>query len=121
MIKYAEGMLPFLSLFVFLDGFQGVCSGILRGTGKQSIGATVNILAYYLIGLPMAWVMCFKLNFGINGLMIGLSFGTEFQVGIFLYVVLFMQKQLFFNNVESNVSTAYEKLEDNDILTDEIA
>lgn len=56
------------SLFQFFDCTNGVCSGILRGVGKQSLGASTNLIAYYGIGMPTAVLLTFKLNFGVYGL-----------------------------------------------------
>ena len=34
--------------------FQGVCSGVLVGCGKQHLGAIVNLVGYYFLALPLA-------------------------------------------------------------------
>lgn len=79
--------LPFLAVFTWFDALQGVSSGILRGTGKQNIGAVANVIAFYAIGLPMAWVMSFRAGFDVNGLMMGISFGSGFQVIVLIYLI----------------------------------
>ena len=88
-------MIPFLAIFAFLDGIQGVCSGILRGTGQQKLGAIANLAAFYIIGLPMAWLICFVFKWGVNGLIIGLSFGTLFQATLLTFYIFFRQNQIF--------------------------
>jgi MATE family multidrug resistance protein len=72
-------MMPFLGIFIILDGIQGVSSGVFRGTGKQAIGAMANIIAFYVIGLPFAWVLGFHTQLGVRGLIFGTSIGTGFQ------------------------------------------
>ena len=62
--------------------------GVLRGAGKQFIGAVANLIAFYAIGLPMAWILCFIFRLGVRGLMMGISFGTFFQVVVLLVLIL---------------------------------
>lgn len=49
-LNLAFAALPFLSLFVILDGFQCVAAGICRGLGKQYIGAITSFICYYFVG-----------------------------------------------------------------------
>ena len=73
--------------------------GILRGVGKQSIGAVLNIIAFYVIGLPMAWIFCFYFNFRVSGLMMGIAFGTLFQVLTLLVVILVFETSTYTSNI----------------------
>jgi MatE len=91
----AEESLTFLSVFCFFDAIQGVISGILRGAGKQMIGAAANIIAFYVIGLPLAYYFCFKTSFGINGLMLGLSGGVIFQDIVSLVLITCCESFVF--------------------------
>lgn len=50
---------------------QCVYGGVLRGTGKQAFGATVNAAVYYLIGLPLAAVLIFVVRMRIMGMCCG--------------------------------------------------
>ena len=88
-------IMPFLSLFAMIDGLQGVSSGILRGGGKQSIGAVLNVISFYTIGLPMAWLLCFRTSLEVRGLMIGISCGTGFQVVAVLSLILCFEKYVY--------------------------
>lgn len=94
-IKCANRAIPFLSVFTLVDGLQGVSSGVLRGAGKQFIGAVANIIAFYGIGLPMAWFMCFTLQLGVNGLMLGISCGTVFQVIVLLFLIFIKEDYIY--------------------------
>lgn len=91
----ANRAIPFLSLFALIDGLQGVCSGVLRGAGKQFVGAVANLIAFYAIGLPMAWFFCFTLHLGVNGLMLGISCGTIFQVAVLVTMILFFESYVY--------------------------
>jgi multidrug resistance protein, MATE family len=70
---------PLLAAEIFVDGAQAVSCGVLRGAGKQSLGAAVNIGAYYCIALPIAWYLCFTLGYEVLGLMIGVCAGVFIQ------------------------------------------
>jgi MATE family multidrug resistance protein len=53
-----------------------VLQGIIRGLGHQNVGAIGNFVAYYIIGLPLGYVLCFKTwPGGIMGLFFGSATG----------------------------------------------
>lgn len=84
----AREAVPLLSYYAFMDCFQGIASGILRGVGKQYLGAILNLVAFYVIALPAASYLCFRMGLGVNGLMMGFCLGTTFQsvsIGLILY------------------------------------
>lgn len=41
--------------------------GVLRGVGKQLIGALCNLVGYYFIGFPIGVALMFAANMGIVG------------------------------------------------------
>ena len=45
-----------------------VFSGILNGCGKQKFVALINILSYYLVGLPFGVWLAFYNDFGLEGI-----------------------------------------------------
>jgi hypothetical protein len=46
---------------------QCTCGGILRGTGNQKVGAIVNAIGYYVIGLPIGIALMFAAKLGVIG------------------------------------------------------
>ncbi|KAM5181687.1 multidrug and toxin extrusion protein 2-like [Mantella aurantiaca] len=82
-------MLIFVPFHV-CDATAGTCSGILRGTGKQKIGALMNAIGYYLIGLPIGISLMFAAKLGVMGLWIGLLFPVFLQASFFVVYVLRM-------------------------------
>ncbi|EGG22230.1 multi antimicrobial extrusion family protein [Cavenderia fasciculata] len=68
-------LLPISALFQIFDGFQTTCQGIIRGVGKNKIGAVINFTAFYLVGLPISSVLTFVVMHKVYGLWIGLSCG----------------------------------------------
>lgn len=47
--------------------WQGACSGVLRGIGKQKFGAILNAVSYYGVGMPLAAVLLFVAKIGVMG------------------------------------------------------
>lgn len=91
----AYSIMPFLALFTLSDGVQCFSSGVLRGAGKQDIGALVNIFTYYTVGLPCAWYFCFHTVLGVRGLMCGISVAVVIQNITFLAYIFGYQDTLF--------------------------
>lgn len=94
-LAICSSTLKYLVYSALVDGLQGVSSGILRGAGKQHIGAITNVIAFYGIGLPCAWLLCFELDFGVHGLMIGILLGSSFQTAVLLFFLLFRESYVF--------------------------
>jgi MATE family multidrug resistance protein len=99
--QYTYNAMPFLALFVIVDGIQGVASGVLRGAGKQVIGAATNCLAFYAIGIPLAYFFCFKAKMNVNGLMFGMIIGTSFQLTILLILIFYFESYIYSSNILS--------------------
>jgi len=86
-------VMPLVASFQVADGLAGSCGGVLRGqgivnstsstdhrlivrsTGRQHLGALFNVIAYYVLALPMGITLAFhsNLNYGLQGLWIGES------------------------------------------------
>lgn len=76
----AARLLPILALAFPGDGLNCVLGGVLRGAGQQGLGAAINFVTYWCLGLPMVWFLAFKQGLGITGIWIGLAATTTLQV-----------------------------------------
>ena len=81
----AASLLPIAGAFQIFDGIQVVGGGLMRGMGRPQVGAVANLLAFYLIGLPLAWALAFRAGLGIRGVWWGLAAGL-FSVSAILCV-----------------------------------
>ncbi|KAJ8267207.1 hypothetical protein GJAV_G00139780 [Gymnothorax javanicus] len=79
-------MLLYACYHIF-DCIAGVAGGIIRGIGKQKIGALCNLVGHYFVGLPIGVSLMFATNLGIVGLRSGLLVCTVTQT-TFLMVFL---------------------------------
>ncbi|TVU32454.1 hypothetical protein EJB05_24185, partial [Eragrostis curvula] len=77
---YIARMMPLLAVAIFFDGLQFVFSGIVRGCGRQNAGAFINLIAYYLTGIPAAFVFAFVCHLGGMGLWFGILCGLVVQM-----------------------------------------
>jgi MATE family multidrug resistance protein len=108
--KYTEQAMPYLSVLVVADGLQRVMCGVLRGSGKQTIGAITNFLAFYAIGLPMSWYFCFTLKMNVSGLLLGVGCGTLFQVLVLFIMIFNFQSYIYSSSIVTNI-TSVDNLE----------
>ena len=67
-----------LTWYEVADGLAGSCGGVLRGQGRQHLGALFNLVAYYVLALPLGITLAFhpKVHLGLEGLWIG-EFGFQ--------------------------------------------
>uniref|UniRef100_A0A2K1ZG67 Protein DETOXIFICATION n=2 Tax=Populus trichocarpa TaxID=3694 RepID=A0A2K1ZG67_POPTR len=78
-VDYVSNMAPLVCLSVIIDGLQGVLSGVARGCGWQHIGASVNLAALYLCGVPVAAILGYWFQLKARGLWIGIQAGAILQ------------------------------------------
>ncbi|XP_058561615.1 multidrug and toxin extrusion protein 2-like isoform X2 [Neofelis nebulosa] len=71
-IALVNKVLPIYTVFQLFEAICCVYSGVLRGSGKQAFGAVVNMVMYYVIGLPLGIVLTFVVRMGIMGLWLGM-------------------------------------------------
>jgi MATE family multidrug resistance protein len=74
-ISYASSLLVIAALFQLSDGTQAVGIGILRGLTDVKIPTAITFVAYWIVGLPVGYILGFIFEFGVQGVWIGLLFG----------------------------------------------
>ena len=72
-VALAAGLLPIAGAFQVFDGVQVVGAGLMRGMGRPQAGAIVNLIGFYVLGLPLAYVLAFPMGFGLPGIWWGLA------------------------------------------------
>jgi len=66
-------LLRIAALFELFDGFQIVAAGALRGLGDTRQPMIAHFVGYWLVGVPVAYVLCFRLHWGAPGIWVGLT------------------------------------------------
>ncbi|KAK0605722.1 hypothetical protein LWI29_030044 [Acer saccharum] len=64
-----------LAFTILLNSVQPVLSGVAVGSGWQSYVAYINLGCYYVIGVPLGFVMGWVFNQGVMGIWAGMIFG----------------------------------------------
>ncbi|XP_053851180.1 multidrug and toxin extrusion protein 2-like [Vidua macroura] len=76
--------------FHLLDATAATCGGVLRGTGRQKLGAMANAVGYYTIGFPIGISLMFAAKMGVLGLWVGMIICISVQALSFLAFVVRM-------------------------------
>lgn len=79
---------PGLVLSSFGDILNSVLFGVLRGAGRQGLGATINVGAYWLVGLPLAVYLGFYTGLNVLGLWLALACAILVQSFSALVIIL---------------------------------
>jgi len=66
-------LLRIAALFQLFDGLQTVSTGALRGLGDTRTPMLAHLAGYWAVGLPVAYLLCFRLGWGAAGIWVGLS------------------------------------------------
>ena len=72
-VASGAALLRIAALFELFDGFQTVATGALRGLGDTRSPMLAHLAGYWLIGLPISYVLCFPLGWGVPGIWVGLT------------------------------------------------
>ena len=89
-IEIASQLLVVAAFFQISDGVQVVAMGALRGFEDVRIPTLIAVTAYWIIGLPVGYLLAFRLGLGANGIWYGLLIGLS--VAAVLLFLRFQQK-----------------------------
>jgi MATE family multidrug resistance protein len=74
-IAIASQLLIIAAFFQVFDGTQVVGLGILRGMGDVNIPTIATFLAYWVVGIPVGYILGLRLHLGVKGVWYGLVLG----------------------------------------------
>ncbi|XP_010243274.1 PREDICTED: protein DETOXIFICATION 33 isoform X1 [Nelumbo nucifera] len=77
-----------LAATIFLNSIQPVLHGVAVGAGWQFLVAFINIVSYYIFGLPIGALLGYKFNLGIQGIWTGMLAGCLLQTVVLLFIML---------------------------------
>ena len=94
----ASTTIPLLAVYVFADGVQVALNGIIKGCGRQCITMPIVVIAYWIVGLPLAYFLAFVRHngemscgeglCGIPALVFALTTGTWVHMLLLLFIVV---------------------------------
>jgi MATE family, multidrug efflux pump len=82
-IAIASTLIPIAGFFQVFDGLQIVAAGVLRGLGDTRAPLVINLLGFWLIGLPVSVFLAFVAGAGPAGIWWGFVAGLG-SVAVFL-------------------------------------
>lgn len=65
-IDIASRTIPVLAVLQLFDSTTAVINGLLRGIGRQSTGAWINIIVYYLVTIQIFGIVAAPFNLALN-------------------------------------------------------
>ncbi|XP_032902254.1 multidrug and toxin extrusion protein 2-like [Amblyraja radiata] len=90
-IELVSSTIPIIAPFHLCDAIgSGAASGIVRGIGMQKVGAIANLVAFYIVGIPVGIALMFAAKIGILGLWAGLAISTFLLSAFFLTLIFRM-------------------------------
>jgi len=84
-ITMASSLLLITAFFQLSDGLQCVSLGILRGLGDVKLPTMVALIAYWIIGLPVGYILAFKKGLGLVGIWYGFLIGLSIAAVLLIY------------------------------------
>jgi len=92
-IDIAAQLLIIAAVFQLFDGTQVVGLGILRGMGDVNIPTLITFLAYWVVGLPVGYVLGLQLHLGVKGVWYGLVLGLMVSSILLFFRFQFISKK----------------------------
>jgi len=86
-LAVAIALIPIAGFFQVFDGLQVVAAGILRGMGDTRAPMLINVLGFWLAGVPVSLWLGFRLQMGPSGLWYGFVAGLGVVAVLLLWRV----------------------------------
>ena len=101
-VAIASQLLIIAGFFQLFDGTQVVGLGVLRGIGDVNMPTFITFLAYWVVGIPVGYVLGFHFGLGVNGIWYGLTFGL-LTASILLFLRFQNKTKALSMNVENRL------------------
>jgi MATE family multidrug resistance protein len=102
-IQMSASLLVIAGFFQLSDGIQVVGLGALRGMSDVRVPTIVTLIAYWVIGLPLGYILAFSFGMQEIGMWVGLLVGLT-VTGIMLLYRFHKLSQRIMDKQESNIS-----------------
>ena len=93
-IRISQKILIFAMAFLFFDGIQGACVGILKGLKDTKIIMFTMLGAYLLIAIPLGIYIAYQKGLILEGFWTGLSLALAFAAVVTSLRVIYNIKKM---------------------------
>jgi len=84
-ISLSAGLLVIAGMFQLSDGIQVAGLGVLRGLEDVKFPTLITLIAYWVIGLPLGYVLAFEFGLAEKGVWYGLFIGLSITAVVLFY------------------------------------
>jgi MATE family multidrug resistance protein len=84
-LRLASFLLLFAAIFQISDSTQAIGAGLLRGMKDVKIPTYLIAVAYWVIGLPVGYLLAFHFKFGASGMWTGFIVGLSLSAVFLIY------------------------------------
>ncbi len=99
-IDIAAGLLVYAALFQVFDGTQAIGLGILRGMTDVTIPMIIAFVAYWIVGIPLGYLLGFKMEMEAGGVWMSLTLGLV-VAAIFFTIRIRKNIKVYFDKIEN--------------------
>jgi MATE family multidrug resistance protein len=92
-VELAALLLLFAAVFQISDSTQAISAGLLRGIKDVKTPTILIGIAYWVIGIPVGYLLAFNFNMGAKGMWLGLILGLTVASGFLITRFLKMGKR----------------------------
>lgn len=85
LLRIGASLLMVAALFQLVDGLQVLALGLLRGVQDTTVPMVMATISYWVIGLPVSYLLAFTFGFGAVGLWLGLVIGLAIAAVLLLW------------------------------------
>ncbi len=93
-INIASNLLILAAIFQFPDGLQVTFMGILRGLKETKVPTMIALFSYWIVGLPIGWVLAKYVGLGVPGIWWGLVIGLSCSASLLALRYRFRLRQV---------------------------
>ncbi len=81
----ASALIVIAGLFQISDAMQSVGISLLRGMEDTRMPSIISLVAYWILGMPVAYWLTFHLGWGVQGVWVGFLIALSTQAGWFTW------------------------------------
>ena len=80
-----------------------MCAGALRGLQDVKVPSILIFVAYWIIALPLGYILAFPLGLGANGIWIGLLIGLTLTASAMVFRFVHLSSKLPTTEISSEI------------------